>query len=108
MPVLYSERRIHAVLRQLSIQPDLEGCITAEEVAKILSWRAMAERGILHVYGIGRVRQMVDEKKLTVTRTAGNRQRFYTPAHVFLIEITPKRGIRGRIVEESKQEVGSL
>ena len=99
MPVLYTKRRIHEVLKELGLR-DIQGRVDAKEAARILSWRAMHEQGIAHTYTPTTVRKHRD--KLDPTHplkddgTPNTRTNLYLVEKLFDLDIEPKRTNSGR------------
>ena len=93
MAVLYTERQIAKVLKDLRIAPE-NGNVNAEEAARILTWRAKAEQEIDHEYNLDAIRQHVRyghfEKGTINPKSRGSR---YPIEQVFRLPLTPQRAI---------------
>ncbi len=92
MAVLYTPKQIQAALITLRIKP-LNGLVTTEEAAKILTWRAQEERGIHSDYTSSAVRRHVELGNLTVAHTSGRFNR-YKVEDIFDLPIMPRKSPR--------------
>jgi len=92
MAVLYTPEEIQQVLRELRIKP-IDGMVTTYEAARILSWRAKAEQGVVHEYTVSAVRQHVKMGNLKPVPVSIRFNR-YKLEDVFDLNLAPKRGVR--------------
>ena len=91
MAVLYTEKQIQAVLRELRIKP-IDGRVNGREAARILTWRAKEEQGIEHVYPDSAVRQHAMRGHLRA-HPVNTRFNLYEVEDVFEVALSPKRGL---------------
>lgn len=92
MAVLYTAKDIQEVLQELRIKP-IEGKVTTREAARILSWRAKAEQGVIHDYPDSAVRRHVQQGNLKIAQQVNPRLNMYFVEDVFGLTLQPKRGI---------------
>jgi hypothetical protein len=93
--ILYTERDIQKVLKELRIAP-VDGKVDGNEAAKILMWRARDEFGVERAYNSNAVRQQVRSGHFpegTVDETSG-RKNLYKVEAVFVLPISPNRGVQ--------------
>lgn len=101
MAYLYTRKQIQDALRELAIKP-VDGKVTTREAARILSWRAMHEERIEHIYPESAVRRHVQQKNLKVAEQPNIRFNLYIAEDVFALPMVPKRGIaQQKIAEEA-------
>jgi len=91
--ILYSEKEVERVLATLRIKPDDNGLIDPHEAARILTWRALKEHKVVHVYVAASVLRFVDKGVLAVAEQKGERRRRYQSEDIFGLEIFPRRGL---------------
>lgn len=105
MPVLYSKRKIHEVLKELSIKT-IDDRVNADEAARILSWRAQQEQGVSHTYtpnNIRKHRRGLDP--IHPPREDGTpniRANLYRVEKVFELNIKPQRTNKGGSKKEKQ------
>jgi hypothetical protein len=98
MAVLYTVRDIEKALLQLRIKPD-SGKVNTEEAARILSWRAKEEQGIVHRYNGSAVRRHVINKTI-VPHPKNTRYNLYLVEDIFALPLVPRRGPKQQIESE--------
>lgn len=94
MAVLYTAKQIQDVLKTLRIKP-VDGMISTQEAARILTWRAEAERGIQHDYPESAVRRHIQSGNLKAY-PVNSRYNMYKVEDVFDLPLVPKRGLSQR------------
>lgn len=92
MAVLYTPEEIQSALRELRIKP-IDGMVSTQEAARILTWRAKAEQGVKHEYTVSAVRQHVLAGNLVAVPVSTRFNR-YKVEDVFDLNLAPKRGSR--------------
>lgn len=93
MAVLYTAKEIQEALKELRIKP-IEGKVSTNEAARILSWRAKAEHGIEHVYNTSAIRRHVQMGNLKVDPASSSRFSQYKVEDIFDLPLAPRRGQR--------------
>jgi hypothetical protein len=101
MAVLYTPEEIQEVLRELRIKP-IDGKVTTLEAAKILSWRAKAEQGVIRTYNASAVRRHIQLKNLTPIPESSRFNR-YIVEDIFDVPLAPKRGPKQNEREDGKK-----
>lgn len=91
MAVLYTRKQIQDALKEMSIKP-VDGMVTGQEAARILTWRAKHEQGITHEYLDSAVRRHVQRGHLT-PYPVNIRFNMYKVEDIFDLSLVPKRGI---------------
>ena len=94
MAVLYTRKQMQDALKELSIKP-VDGMVTGQEAARILTWRAKHEQGITHEYLDSAVRRHVQSKHLK-PYPVNTRFNMYKVEDIFDLSLVPKRGIGQR------------
>ena len=94
MAVLYTPKELQEALKELRIKP-INGRVTTQEAARILSWRAKAEHGIEHVYNASAVRRHIHAGNLT-PEPVSTRFNLYKVEDIFDLPLAPKRGKQHR------------
>jgi len=91
MAILYTEKEIAKVLKDLRIAPE-DGKVDGNEAARILTWRAKVEQGIDFEYKSSALRQHVRQghfKEGAIDpKSRGSR---YPVEQVFTLPLAPKR-----------------
>jgi len=93
---LYTAERKQEVLQFLNIKP-IDGKVTGREAARILSWRAREEEGIVHQYNPSTLRRHVKQGNLVpypgtkITNKGASRKSLYDVDVVFELQIAQKR-----------------
>src|SRR6266581_4850231 len=99
MPVLYTKRKIHEIIKELNIRT-IEGRVNADEAARILTWRAKHEQNIEHEYTPTSVRKHKNKldpiHPLKDDGSPNTRTNLYLAEKVFDLDIEPKRTNSGR------------
>ncbi len=101
MAILYTDRQIDRVLKELRIEP-IDGKVDANEGARILTWRAKNEQGIDYAYKPVALRQHIRyrhfEEGSIDENSRGSR---YPVRQVFRLPLAPKRATgRKRAISE--------
>lgn len=96
MPVLYTNKEIQEVLRELRIKPIDGNKVNTREAARILSWRAKAEQQIEHDYPDAAVRRHVQQGNLKIAQQVNPRFNLFKVEDVFELPLAPKRGVAQR------------
>jgi hypothetical protein len=92
LAVLYTAREIQDALKTLRIKP-IDGKVTTQEAARILSWRAKAEFGIDHQYHTSSVRRHIQMGNLKAEQVSTRFNR-YKVEDIFDLPLSPNRGAR--------------
>lgn len=92
LAVLYTTKEIQDALKALRIKP-IDGKVTTQEAARILSWRAKAEFGIEHTYNTSSVRRHIQMGNLKPEQVSTRFNR-YKVEDIFDLPLSPNRGTR--------------
>ena len=105
MACLYEANQREGILRSLRIKP-MKGRVTGDEAARILTWRAKEEYGILHEYAPSILRRHVKQGNLRaypgtkLPEDGKSRKNLYDVESVFELSIAPRRGLGRKHVEK--------
>lgn len=89
MAVLYTPKQIQEVLKELRIKP-INGRVTTQEAARILSWRAKSEHDIAHTYNASAVRRHIQTGNLKA-EAVSSRFNMYRVEDIFDLPLKPRR-----------------
>jgi len=92
LAVLYTPEEIQAVLTELRIKP-INGGVSTQEAARILSWRAKAEYNVEHTYNASAVRRHIQSGNLKAEQISTRFNR-YKVEDIFDLPLAPRRGIQ--------------
>lgn len=104
MAVLYTPEEIQEVLRQLRIKP-IDGMVTTEEAARILTWRAKDEKNVDFTYTPSAVRRRIQLGSLEAT-PEHKRSNRYKVEDIFDLTLVPRR--KKRTQDKADDDPGFL
>jgi hypothetical protein len=102
MAFLYTPEDIQATLLALRIKP-INGMVTSQEAAKILTWRAKNEFDIDRIYNAGTIRRHIQLGNLKA-EPENKRLNRYPVEAIFDLPIAPRRGYRGAEEDTPRHE----
>ena len=93
MAILYTNKELQDILRELRIKPK-DGLVTTREAAHILTWRAKHEQEIEHAYPEAAVRRHVELGNLKIAEKKNKVANLFRFEDVLELPLSPRRGLR--------------